>query len=82
MFKFKEIAVEVNGNYHLIQQPPNLRITEWDKSKKGGWKPLNIWDVHSSIIPTVIRRGAKFILTVKMVDLFNTERARDADRLI
>jgi len=77
MFKFKEIAVEVNRNYHLIQQHPNLRLTTWDQSKLRCSRPLNMWDVHSSTIPTVVRRGAKFILTAKMVDLFNVERKRD-----
>jgi|GEM_PF-2852879 DNA repair exonuclease SbcCD ATPase subunit len=74
MIQFKEIAVEVNRNYHLIQLPPFLRQIKSDKSKLNCWRPLNIWDVHSSSIPTVVRRGAKFILTVKMVDLFNAER--------
>lgn len=70
MFSFKEIAVEVNRNYHLMQQSFNLSLTKLDQSKRR-LRHLNIWDIHDSSIPTVIRCGAKFILTKKIVDLFN-----------
>ncbi len=69
MLSFKEIAVEVNRNYHLIQQTFNFSLMKLDQSKRR-LRPLNIWDIHSSTIPTVVRHGAKFILTKKIVDLF------------
>lgn len=70
MFCFKEIAVKVNRDYHLIQQTFNLSLTKLDKSKRR-LRPLNIWEIHDSSIPTVIRRGAKFILTKTTVNLFH-----------
>lgn len=67
ILKFKEIAVEVNKTYHLIQQSQ-------DKSKQQSHRyrlrPSNIWEIHHSSIPTIIRRGAKFILSAKTIDMF------------
>ena len=33
MFKFKEIAVEVNRCYHVIQQPPDFNVMGGNESK-------------------------------------------------
>ncbi|RUS95005.1 hypothetical protein DSM106972_091650 [Dulcicalothrix desertica PCC 7102] len=69
LFTFKEIAVEVNRNYHLLQQHLNLKVAKLNKSKRR-LIPLNIWDVHDLSIPNVVRRGTKFILTKQIVNLF------------
>ncbi len=80
ILKFKEIAVEVNRGYHAIQQPPNFRAMGWDESRLHYWRPSNIWEVHYSAIPTVVRRGAKFVLTAKIIDMFKAEREVDAQQ--
>jgi seryl-tRNA synthetase len=73
MFKFKEIAVEVNRCYHVIQQPPDFNVMGGNESNLHHWRPLNIWEVHHCSIPTVLRRGVQFVLTAKIVNLFKAE---------
>jgi len=80
MFKFKEIAVEVNRCYHVIQQPPDFKLMGWNESKLHHWRPLNIWEVHHCSIPTVLRRGVQFVLTAKIVNLFKAEGKVNAQR--
>jgi hypothetical protein len=65
MHNFKNIAVEINSYYH--QQQLNLNNHDKIKSKR---IPLNIWDIHFSSIPTIIKRGTKFIIVEKIVNLF------------
>ncbi|MBW4507538.1 MAG: hypothetical protein KME64_13645 [Scytonematopsis contorta HA4267-MV1] len=72
--KFKEVAVEVNKDYHLLQQPRHYKETSLDEAKKHKCKTLNIWEVHNPAVPSIVRRGAKFILTTKTVNLFNSEQ--------
>lgn len=50
-------------------------------------RPANIWEIHHTAVPQVIRRGSRFILTAKSLDLSVTdsgahgqERARHARR--
>lgn len=80
IFHFKEIALEVNQAYHAIQQPLDLKATGGDELRRFHWRPLNIWEVHSSAIPTIVRHKAGFILTVKTVDLFKAERESNFQR--
>lgn len=80
MLKFKEIAVEVNRRYHVIQQPSDFKVMGWNESRLHYWRPLNIWEVHYSAIPAVVRRRSKFVLTAKIVDLFKAESEVDAQR--
>jgi DNA repair exonuclease SbcCD ATPase subunit len=80
MFKFKEIAIEVNRHYHAIQQFPNFKVIGWNESRLAHWRPLNIWEVHYSAIPAVVRRGSRFVLTAKIVDLFKAEWEVDVQR--
>jgi DNA repair exonuclease SbcCD ATPase subunit len=80
MLKFKEIALEVNRDYHLIQQPSDFKVMGWNESRPHYWKPLNIWEVHYSVIPAVVRRGSKFVLTAKIVNLFKAEWEVDTQR--
>jgi hypothetical protein len=74
MLKFKEIAVEVNRGYHLIQLHSDSEETESNESKIDSDFPINIWQVHYSAIPTVIKRGFQYILTAKNVDMFKAEK--------
>ena len=76
MLKFKEIAADVNRSYHEIQQPQPPK----NKSEQNNFRPLNIWEVHCSSVPVVIRRGAKFILTEKIINLFKAESQIDATK--
>ncbi len=80
MFKFKEIAVEVNRCYHVIQQPPDFKLMGGNESNLHHWRPLNIWEVHHCCIPTVLRRGVQFVLTAKIVNLFKAEGKVNAQR--
>jgi hypothetical protein len=80
MFKFKEIAVEVNRCYHVIQQSPDFKVMRWNESELYHWRPLNIWEVHHCSIPTVLRRGVQFVLTAKIVNLFKAEGKVNAQR--
>jgi seryl-tRNA synthetase len=80
MFKFKEIAVEVNRCYHVIQQPPDFNVMGGKESNLHHWRPLNIWEVHHCCIPTVLRRGVQFVLTAKFVNLFKAEGKVNAQR--
>jgi hypothetical protein len=57
---FKTVAVEVNKYYHQKQLQSNTRI------------PLNIWDIHFASIPVIIKRGAKFIIVEKIINLFKS----------
>jgi hypothetical protein len=82
MFKFKEITVEVNRCYHVIQQSPNLKVMGWNESKLHHWRPLNIWEVHQSYIPTVLRRGVHFVLSAKIANLFKGEGKVKAQRRV
>ena len=45
------------------------------------WRPLCIWQVHHSSVPAVVKQRAVFVLTAKIVDLFQSERERDFQRL-
>jgi len=80
MFKFKEIAVEVNRCYYVIQQPPDFNVMGGNESNLHHWRPLNIWEVHHCSIPTVLRRGVQFVLTAKIVNLFKAEGEVNAQR--
>ncbi|MFH7026465.1 MAG: hypothetical protein ACHBN1_13915 [Heteroscytonema crispum UTEX LB 1556] len=80
MLKFKEIAVEVNRGYHLIQLHSESEEIESNESKVDSYFPINIWQVHYSEIPTVIKRGFQFILTAKKVDMFKAEREIDVQK--
>lgn len=69
MHNFKSVAVEVNKNYHQQQlNSNNLK----NNLKPNRWIPLNIWDIHFSSIPTIIKRGTKFIIVEKIVNLFKS----------
>jgi predicted nucleic acid-binding protein len=59
MRHFKDVAVEVNRYYHIQQK---VESDTNNPSKKNHSYPLNIWDVHFSSIPAVIKRGNKFII--------------------
>lgn len=71
ILKFKETAVEFNHLYHTLQDSPDFKALEGDKSKMPRWRPLNIWEInHSAVsVPTVIRRESQFVLTVKAIEL-------------
>lgn len=50
-------------------------------------RPANVWEIHNAVVPQVIHRGSRFILTAKPVDLSvidegakGRERARCARR--
>lgn len=81
MLKFKKIASETNKAYCAIQEPPNLKVIAREQPILHGWKPLCIWQVHQSIVPTVVKQREVFFLTAKIVDLFQSERERDVQRL-
>ncbi len=66
---FKNVAVEVNKHYHQQQlQSNNHNHNSISKSNRR--IPLNIWDIHFSSIPTIIKRGTKFIIVEKIINLF------------
>ncbi|MBF2063545.1 MAG: hypothetical protein IGS39_03800 [Calothrix sp. C42_A2020_038] len=67
MRNFKEVAVEVNRCYHICQQ---LESSHQNQPKPHRWTPLNIWDIHFSSIPAIIKRGNKFIFVEKVINLF------------
>lgn len=71
VLNFKGAAAEFNHLYHTLQDSPDFKALERDKSIMAGWSPINIWEMnHSTVcVPTVIRRESQFILTVKSVDL-------------
>lgn len=69
MLHFKEIAVDINHKYHLIQRSQHLLTNQVYRQS-----PLNIWEIHASTLPTVVQHGAKFILTAKIVDLFQPKQ--------
>ena len=73
---FKEVAVEVNRCYHLIQQLQNID----NKSKPNRWRPLNIWEIHFLSLPTVIRRGTRFIIVKKIINLFSIESDKNLQK--
>ncbi len=75
--KFKEVAVEVNKDYHLLQQPRHYKEASVNEAKKHKCKTLNIWEIHNPVVPSIVRRGAKFILTTKAVNLFGSEQEID-----
>lgn len=63
--KFKEQAREVNQDYHAWQ---NYQIKSKDTSAQNSrTRPANIWEIRSSVIPTVVKQGNQFILTTKPV---------------
>ncbi|BAZ09174.1 hypothetical protein NIES4071_09800 [Calothrix sp. NIES-4071] len=66
MHNFKSVAVEVNKHYHQQQ----LQSNNHDISKYNRRIPLNIWDIHFSSLPTIIKRGTKFIIVEKVIKLF------------
>jgi phage FluMu protein Com len=74
---FKEIAIEVNRCYHLLQQPSGIKQESFEQPKKHHCKTLNIWEVHAPSVPTVVRRGAKFIVTSRKINMFNTKDEND-----
>jgi DNA repair exonuclease SbcCD ATPase subunit len=73
MLNFKEIAVDINHKYHLMQQFQNLLTNQDNTAKLHRQRPLNIWEIHSSILPSVVRQGSKFIITSRIVNLFKSE---------
>jgi hypothetical protein len=73
MSNFKEIAVEVNRSYQTLQQLSDSQLMEWNESTLRHSRPLNIWEVHNTSIPIIVKRGKKFILTTKIVNLFQSE---------
>lgn len=73
ILQFKEIALEVNQPYQAIQQPLELKTPGNDELRRFRWRPLNIWEVHYSKVPTVVRHKTGFVLTAKTIDLFNAE---------
>ncbi|MEG4633287.1 hypothetical protein QUB56_27525 [Microcoleus sp. AR_TQ3_B6] len=81
MLQFKKIASETNKAYCAIQEPPNLKVRGREQPILHGWRPLSIWQVHQSIVPTVVKQRAVFVLTAKIVDLFQSDRERDVQRL-
>ncbi len=82
MLKFKKIASETNKAYCAIQEPLNLKAMAIEQPIiSHGWRPLCIWQVHHSSVPTVVKQRAVFVLTAKIVDLFQSERERDVRRL-
>lgn len=68
MLSFKEIAQEANQTYHAIQQPPDWKAIARGKSKLSRWKPCDMLEVDSPVVPTVVRRGSRFILRAKTVE--------------
>lgn len=63
--KFKQRAREVNQDYHAWQ---NYQIKSKDTSAQiSRTRPANIWEIRSSVIPTVVKQGNQFILTTKPV---------------
>jgi hypothetical protein len=73
ILQFKEIALEINQSYQAIQQPLELKTPENDELKRFRCRPLNIWEVHYSKVPTVIRHNTRFVLTAKTIDLFKAQ---------
>ena len=70
MLKFKAIARKVNRDYHAIQDShnesnPNLSDLSSDSPYRT--RPANIWEIRSSVIPTVVKQGNQFILITKQV---------------
>lgn len=81
MVKFTEIAVEVNQDYHVIQQPLNLKVIPVNESRLHNCLPTNIWELHHlATIPTLVKRGSQFVMSAKNVDLFQSEGTVDARR--
>ncbi len=72
--KFQEIAVEVNRDYHLLQRLSNSEPIVLNQSKRYRCRPLNIWEIHNSTIPIVVKHGNKFILTKRNINLVNVEQ--------
>lgn len=80
MLKFKETAIETNQAYRAIQQPTDLTAIGMEQPRLHCWKPFSIWQVHYSAVPAVVKERAKFVLTARIVDLFQAEREGDAHR--
>ncbi len=76
MCSFKEIAWEANQAYHAIQQTPDLKAMEKDESKLSRWRPFDILEIDCPVVPTVVRRGSRFVLRAKTVE-FLADREGD-----
>lgn len=76
MLSFKEIAQEANQTYHAIQQSPDWKAIEKEKSKLSRWRPCDMLEVDCPVVPTVVRRGSRFILRAKTVE-FLVDREDD-----
>lgn len=82
MLKFKKIAIETNRAYRAIQQSLDLKAMDMEQpTKLHHWRPLSIWQVHDSVVPAVVKQRAGFVLTARIVDLFQAQREGDAQRL-
>lgn len=77
MLNFKNIALETNRVYHAVQQPVDLEIMEWNELKCDRCKTSSICQIHFSSVPTVVNQRGKFILTARIVDLFQVEKQVD-----
>lgn len=75
MLDFKKVASETNKAYQNIQQSSDLKDMEQLKLRE--WKTHSLWQVHSSSVPTVLKGKTGFILTMRIVDLFQREREED-----
>lgn len=80
MLKFKQTAIETNCAYRAIQQPPDLKAMGMEQPNFHRWRPLSIWQVNYSSVPTVVKERGRFVLTARIVDLFQAEREKDAQR--
>ena len=79
--KFKKIASENNKAYCAIQQPPNLKFMGMGQPILHAWRPVCIWQSHHSSVPAVVKQRAVFVFTAKIVDLFQSERERNFQKL-
>lgn len=71
MLQFTKIACKVNQVYHTMQQPTKSQANKSINLKLPQCRPLNLWQVHDALIPYVVRKHSKFILTVRTVNLFS-----------
>ncbi len=70
IFNFAQIAKEINIVFQAIQQPPDPKVIGLGKSRCHRLRPLNIWEVHYLKVPKIVRRGYRFFLTSKVMELF------------
>jgi hypothetical protein len=76
MLNFEKLVTEINPALRqlrdLNKKSRKQRILSWTS-------PLSIWQIHSSIVPIVIKQRGVFILATKTVDFFQKDCQRRAE---